>query len=518
EAKAARADLQQEAQFYGAMDGAGKFIRGDAMAGMIITLVNIIGGIALGMLIRNMEFGQAVDFYTILTVGDGLASQLPGLVVSVASGILVTKASSKRDLAEEVYSQIFGSKPTLLATGLLLLVFALVPGFPRIPFLILGGTFLFAAGRMKAGAAGEQREQAEIEREEPSEEERIEDLLHVDRLGIEIGYRLISIVDPGRHGSLLEHIAALRRQFAGTLGVVIPPIRVKDNVQLDPNEYRILLMGQEVGRGELRAGHYLAMDPTGSAPPVEGVETIEPSFGLPARWVSESNKEQAEILGYTAIDAPSVLITHLTEVLKRIAHELISRDDVQALLDNVKKANPAIVEEIIPNVLSTSQVQRVLTALLKERCSVRNLALILEAMADAADDSKEPRHLVESTRMRLARSIVEPYLDEQGDLHVATIQPHLEGQLLAALAGQGDQETIAQGMLAQFVDNTARVLAEFVRKGWAPVLVTRAGLRPYLSEAVVTAVPGSAVMSYQEISTVKQVDVAAQVSLEGAAA
>ena len=339
----------------------------------------------------------------------------------------------------------------------------------------------------------------------------------MDRLGIEIGYRLISIVDPGRHGGLLEHISALRRQFVSQLGLVVPPIRVKDNIQLAPNAYRILLMGQEIATGEVHAGQYLAMDPTGSAPPIEGKETVEPAFGLPARWITEGQKEHAEMLGYTVIESPSVLVTHLTEVLRSVCSELISREDVQALLENTKKVAPTVVDEVVPGVLSTSQVQRVLADLLKERVSIRNLPLILESLGDAAAESKEHRSLVENVRSRISRTIIEPYADEQGALHVATIDPQLEQQLLAAVTGQGGQgEVLAQGALGSFVERTAEVLAGLVQQGQQPVLVTRAALRPFLAEAVVGAVPGSAVLSYQEIAVHKDIDVVAQVNLQEA--
>jgi flagellar biosynthesis protein FlhA len=518
EAKQRRQEISREAEFYGAMDGAGKFVRGDAIAGIIITAINIIGGILIGTLMRDMDAGDAASKYTILTIGDGLVSQIPGLIIAVSSGILTTKAASKDDLAEEMAGQVLGQTSTVRMAGVVMAGLGMVPGLPTVPFMILGGALLIASARgSQAEKEAQERDEAqEGEPEEVDEEQRIEDLLHVDRLGIEIGYRLISIVDPGRHGGLLEHIASLRRQFVSQLGLVVPPIRVKDNIQLGPNTYRILLMGQEIASGEVHSGQYLAMDPTGSAPAIEGKETVEPAFGLPARWITEGQKEHAEMLGYTVIEAPSVLVTHLTEVLRSVSHELLSREDVQALLENAKKAAPTVVDEVVPGVLSTSQVQRVLADLLKERVSVRNLPLILESLGDAAAETKEHRHLVESVRSRVARAIVEPYLDAQSILHVATVEPQLEQQLLAAVTGNGQADVLAQGALGQFVDRTAQVLAELVQRGQQPVLVTRAALRPFLAEAVVGAVPGSAVLSYQEIAAQKEIDVVAQVNLQEA--
>ncbi len=518
EAKQRRSDISREAEFFGAMDGAGKFIRGDAIAGLIITAINILAGMAIGMLRLGLTFDEAAKTFTVLTVGDGLSAQIPSLVVAIASGILVTKAASKNAIAQEMADQIIGQRTVVLTSGIVLAALGLVPGLPAIPFFLIGGSLVFYSVRLGEAGSEEDVDSESAEDEDSSEESRIEDLLVVDRLGIEIGYRLISIVDPGRHGGLLDHIASLRRTFASTLGFVVPPIRVKDNVQLEPNGYRILLMGQEIAKGELRAGQYLAMDPTGSAPEIEGKETIEPAFGLPARWITEGQKEKAEILGYTVIDAPSVLITHMTELLKGMAHEVLSREDVQALIENLKKQNPTVVEEVVPSLLSPSQVQRVLATLLKEKVSVRNLALILESLGDIAPETKDPRQLVESVRLRLNRALVEPYQDAAGKLNVATIDSELERQLLAALTGSGDQGTVSQGILGSFVEKCAEVLAELVRQGHPPVLVCRAALRPYLAEAVVAAIPGSAVLSYQEIACVNDIEVLEQVRLEGAPA
>jgi len=519
EAKQRRADISREAEFFGAMDGAGKFIRGDAIAGIIITSINILAGIAIGMMRQGLTLNEAAETFTVLTVGDGLSAQIPSLVVAIASGILVTKAASKNAIASEMASQIVGQRTVVLTSGIILAALGLVPGLPWVPFFVIGGGLIYYSTRLtESHADAESDKESPDEEENTTEENRIEDLLVVDRLGVEIGYRLISIVDPGRHGGLLDHIAALRRTFASTLGFVVPPIRVKDNVQLEPNGYRILLMGQEIAKGELRAGQYLAMDPTGSAPEIEGKETVEPAFGLPARWITEGQKEKAEILGYTVIDAPSVLITHMTELLKGMAHEVLSREDVQALIENLKKQNPTVVEEVVPGLLSPSQVQRVLATLLKEKVSVRNLALILESLGDIAPETKDPRQLVESVRLRLNRALVEPYQDPDGKLCVATIDGDLERQLLAALTGNGDQGTVGQGILGSFVEKCAEVLSELVRQGMPPVLVCRAALRPYLAEAVVAAIPGSAVLSYQEIACVNDIEVLDQVNLEGAAA
>ncbi|MBL8738534.1 MAG: FHIPEP family type III secretion protein, partial [Planctomycetes bacterium] len=387
EAKARRQALTTEMEFYGAMDGAGKFVRGDAVAGLIITGINIVGGLLMGMLYRNQTIGQAFSHYTILTIGDGLVAQIPALLVSTAAGILVTKGASEESLGQEMGDQLMASGRAMRLVAIVLVLLSLLPGMPTVLFASIAAVLFTFSGTVegaKARAIAQKQQAAEQAEKKPEGEQApVEELLAVDRLGVEIGYRLIGLVEPGRHGGLLDHIRSLRRQFAQALGLVVPPIRVRDNVQLDPNTYRILLGGQEIARGTLRAGQFLAMDPSGTAAPIAGVETIEPAFGLPARWIAESDKDRAELLGYTVIDAASVLITHLTEVLKKVSGELLSRDDVKALVDNLKKVTPAVVEELIPGQLTLGQVQRILAGLLKEGVPIRNLQTILEALADA---------------------------------------------------------------------------------------------------------------------------------------
>ena len=362
------------------------------------------------------------------------------------------------------------------------------------------------ADRKDADQEAAEAQAAEEEQKQQEEDQPLENLLAVDRLGIEIGYRLIGLVDPGKHGGLLDHIKSLRRQFAQSLGFVLPPIRVRDNVQLDPNAYRVMLAGQEVARGDLRAGQYLAMDPSGTAEPIPGVETLEPAFGLPARWIAEADKDRAEMLGYTVIDAASVLVTHLTELLKKVAAELLTRDDVKSLVDNLKKAAPAVVEELIPNQLSLGQVQRILASLLKEGVPIRNLQTILEALADASVDTKEPKQLTEHVRTRLSRTICEPHLDPSGTLYAAFLDPDLERDLAEALSGSEGATNLPSGFLSRFVDNTAEALSEMAKSGRDPVLVTRASLRPFLSEAINGVIPNAAVLSYQETTPANKVE------------
>jgi flagellar biosynthesis protein FlhA len=516
EAKARRAALTAEMEFYGAMDGAGKFVRGDAVAGLIITGINIVGGLIMAMVYGTLTLGQAFEKYTILTIGDGLVAQIPALLVSTAAGILVTKGASERSLGQEMGDQMMATgRAVRLVAGILVLM-ALLPGMPT---LLLGGIaaamFAFSGvidtTRAKAEAA--KLPSAEPPAKTDDNQAPVEDLLAVERLGIEIGYRLIGLVEPGRHGGLLDHIRSLRRQFAQSLGLVVPPIRVRDNVQLDPNTYRVMLSGQEIARGTLRAGQFLAMDPSGTAAPIPGIDTTEPAFGLPARWIAESDKDRAELLGYTVIDAASVLITHLTEVLKKVAGELLSRDDVKSLVDNLKKTSPAVVEELIPGQMTLGQVQRILAGLLKEGVTIRNLQTILEALADAAGETKDARQLTEHVRARLARTIVEPHLDAGGTLHAAFLDPDLERNLAEALAGNDGVANLPNGFLGRFVDRTAEALSAMARSGRDPVLVTRASLRPFLAEAIAGVIPNAAVLSYQETTPAKKVETTQRIAV-----
>ena len=500
EAKKRRSALTHEMEFHGSMDGAGKFVRGDAIAGLIITGINIAGGLVLAMVYGDLSLDQAFEKYTILTIGDGLVAQIPALLVSTSAGILVTKGASEQALGQEMGDQVMKSGRTVRSVGIILALMSLLPGMPTLLFLGVAAALFYFAGTVdQAAEKAEQEREAEEQAAEAApdpEDAPVEELLTIDRLGIEIGYRLIGLVEQGKHGGLLDHIRSLRRQFATSLGIVVPPIRVRDNVQLEPNTYRVMLGGQEIAAGELRAGQYLAMDPSGTAPPIDGIETVEPAFGLPARWIHENDKDRAELLGYTVIDAASVLITHLTETLKRSAGELLSRDDVKTLVDNLKEQAPAVVEELVPNQLTLGQIQRILSGLLKEGVPIRNLQTILEGLADASVDTKDPRQLTEQVRTRLARTICEPHLDPAGTLHAVFLDPDLERNLAEALSGNDGVNNLPQGFLGKFVDSTAEALSAMARDGRDPVLVTRASLRPFLAEAVAGVIPNAAVLSY----------------------
>jgi flagellar biosynthesis protein FlhA len=513
EAKARRRELQEEAHFYGSMDGAGKFVRGDAIAGLIITAINIIGGIILGVVFKGMAFTDAAQTYTVLTIGDGLVAQIPGLVVSTAAGILVTKSSREGGLQAEMGSQVLGRATTLRSVGAILLVIGLLPGMPFLAFAIIASLFFYASGRAGLEVAPETAGAEETPEAKGPDSGPVEELLAVDRLGIEIGYRLITLVEAGAKGGLLDHIRAVRRQFASNQGVLVPPIRVKDNIQLQPNGYRIMLNGQVVGTGEVRPGNYLAMDPSGTAGPIQGIETTEPAFGLRATWIAESEKDKAEIQGYTVIDAPSVLVTHLSELLKRHSHELLSRDDVKQLVDNLKVHAPAVVDELLPNQMTLGQVQQVLAKLLREQVPIRNLQSILECLADSVTETKDVNALTEKVRARISRTILEPYLNNNDTLHAAVIDPTLERSLSDAVAGTQGIQQLPPGFLARFVESTADALSSMVKSGHEPVVITRSSLRPFLAEAIAGTIPNAAVLSYQETSSAQRVETVARIEV-----
>ncbi|MHC4515822.1 MAG: FHIPEP family type III secretion protein, partial [Planctomycetota bacterium] len=387
-------------------------------------------------------------------------------------------------------------------------------GMPFMAFLIIASLFFLQSSRA-AIDPGAEAAAAEAEAADRKDEDGapVEELLTVDRLGIEIGYRLITLVEAGTKGGLLDHIRAVRRQFASNQGVLVPPIRVKDNIQLQPNDYRIMLNGQMLGTGEVRPGHYLAMDPSGTAGPIQGIETTEPAFGLRATWIAESEKDKAEIQGYTVIDAPSVLVTHLSELLKKHSHELLSRDDVKQLVDNLKTHSPAVVDELLPNQMTLGQVQQVLARLLREQVPIRNLQTILECLSDSIVETKDINALTEKVRARISRTILEPYVGSDDTLFAAVIEPNLERSLADAVAGSQGVQQLPAGFLARFVESTANALASMVKDGREPVVITRSSLRPFLAEAVAGTIPNAAVLSYQETSSATKVETVARIEV-----
>ncbi len=522
EARRRRAAVATEAEFYGAMDGASKFVRGDAIAGLIITGLNLVGGIALGSF-AGMEVAEAVDKYSKLSIGDGLVSQIPALFVSTAAAVLVTKSNSERTLGTNLFAQVGGRpKATLIAAGMLFVV-GLLPGLPPLPFWVLatvlvlmwratrdkeGAEELLAAPTMGKGAAATAEPAAK-------EEQKVEELLAVDRVALEIGFKLIPLVQDKAGAGILDHVQQLRKRFALKEGVVLPPVRIKDNIRLAPNGYRVLVGGHEVAHGEIEPGQFLAMDGGGATGKVRGKETRDPAFGLPAWWIPESARDEAEVRGYTVVDPTSVLVTHLAETLRAQIGEILTRDDVKELVDAVKKTSPAVVDELVPSKMSYGDVQRVLRGLLREGVSVRNLPAILEACADNAGKTKDTEQMVELVRMRLARALVEVHADRDGVVHAVTLDPDIENKLAAAVNGGGAEgAAVNPAWLQKLMERTAAAVATSTKGGKDVVILARSNVRRFLTELARGSLPKVAVLSYNEVAPARSIQTTAIVRME----
>ena len=494
-----RKHVEQEADFFGAMDGASKFVRGDAIAGLIMTGINIVVGFIVGVAQQGMSAAQAASTYTVLTVGDGLASQIPALLVSTAAGVVVTRAAVYEPLAPVLARQLGQQRRALLTAALVLLGVGLVPGVPILPFLFFGGALALAAraapepvpGEAEAGPeAGAAAEAAAgAEPTEGEEREELQRLLQVPLLELQVGLDLVPLLDGP--GELVERVGAIRKALAAELGFIVPSIHIRDNLTLPSTTYRLLLSGNEVGRGEVRVGRYLAMDPTGSLPPIDGEEVREPAFGLPARWIRASLREEAETLGYTVVDAVTVVATHLTELLRRIAPELVGRSRTQELLDLFAQQEPRLVDELVPNLLGLGEISRVLSNLLREQVSIRDLRTILEALADHARETKDPDELTERVRRRLARHITSRFKDEQGQVHALVLDPRAEERFR-----EGSLDAAAAQRLLASLDQQARAFAGL---STPPLLVCSPDVRRAVSDFLARRIPGLAVVSFAEI-------------------
>src|SRR5881275_102798 len=451
EARTRRQDIGREADFYGAMDGASKFVKGDAMAGVLIVLVNLIGGLVVGVLQQHMPFSEAIQHFSLLTVGDGLCAQIPALLISVATGILVTRSPSEKDLGNDIAQQVLSQKKAPMVAGCVITSFALVPGLPKLPFLIIGAGFVAIGWAAKNGHIGPQ---VEIDKaaaaaaalpagDAPSPRDQALDALPIDPLELAIGFGLVPLVDQKAGGSLLSRVSAIRRQIASELGMVIPPVRIHDEVGLDSHEYVVKVRGAEVARGRTMAGHQLAMDPGDAVGQLPGVQTTEPAFGLPAIWIADVQRAEAEALGYTVVDAESVIVTHLTEAIRSEASELLTRQETRQLLDQLKETNAAVVDEVVPDVLSLGEVQRVLQALLRESVSIRDLGVIVEAIGDKARLTRDPALLAEYARQALGRSITAPFIGADRKLRAITLDPIVEQEVAESITATSDGEYLA---------------------------------------------------------------------------
>jgi len=509
EAKRRRKELTMEAEFYGAMDGASKFVGGDAKAGIVIALINLLGGFFIGVFQKGMDWRDAASVYTILTVGDGLVAAIPALIISTSAGIIVARAASGADLGTELSGQLTKYKKPLILSSGVSLFFALIPGLPFLPFLLLSIGAAVVAATAGTNADDEVTlskstvtTQALPAGPAPGSTEEVQGLLGVDLLELEVGYELVPMVDVASGGDLIDRIRALRRQFALDLGFIVPAIHIRDNVRLEPNQYRLLLKGIEIAGGIVKPHHFLAMDPGGVEARIPGTPTKEPAFGLDAIWIAEGDKERAQFSGYTVVDPSTVITTHITEVIKNNAHEIIGRQEVQALLDSLSRNNPKLVEEVVPLVVPLSILQQVLAGLLREGISVRDLRTILETLADWIPTTKVPERLVEQVRRALGRAITAKYTSTEGLLSLVSMAPSVERALADSLQVTDQGSYLAlDPATAQRLINKLKTLAErFAQTGATPLLLAPAALRPALYGFAERFIPGYAVLSHQEIA------------------
>ena len=504
EAKRRREKVQRESDFFGAMDGASKFVKGDAIAAIVIMMINIGGGFVIGMLQRDMDAAQALQTYTLLTVGEGLVAQIPALLISTATGIIVTRSAAEGNLGGDLVKQLFrNARIFMILTGVLLFL-AIMPGLPGIPFFTLAVLCGFIAWNLHRGQAVEQEvqqvEQKAKAKKEATTPENIVSLLQVDPMELEIGYTLIPLVDTGQGGDLLDRIVMIRRQCALELGLVVPTIRIRDNIQIKPNAYIIKLKGVEIARGELMLDHYLAMNSGTVFEEVPGIETTEPAFGLPALWISENEREQAELNGYTVVDAVSVLATHLTEIIKEHAAEILGRQETQNLLDNLQKTNAALVEEVVPNLLTVGEVEKVLANLLSERISIRDMSTILEVLADYAPATKDTDVLTEYVRHAMARQITQQNV-QNGVLPCITLDPAIENKIAGSVqrTEHGSYVSLDPDTMQKLLTALQEQLHKLTDQGYQPIVLTSPTVRPYFRNLVERSIAGLIVLSHAEI-------------------
>ncbi len=507
QAKERRDKIQQEASFFGSMDGAVKYVKGDATAGLIITAVNIVGGILMGMFRQGLDFNTALNTYAVLTIGDGLVSQIPSLLISLSTGILVTKGSKDADFGAALISQLFGVPRTMYMVGAVLIGLGIVTPLNTIIFVGVGVAFV-VTGRMMAGTI----ETAQIENEANQEEMAVEEirqpenvtsLLQVDPIELEFGYGIIPLADVNQGGDLLDRVVMIRRQIALELGTIVPIIRLRDNIQLNPNQYIIKIKGIQVSEGEILFDHYMAMNPGYVEEEITGIKTFEPSFHLPAVWITEGQRERAESLGYTVVDPPSIIATHLTEVIRQHIAELLSRQDVQNLVDNLKESNPSIVEELVPKMLGLGEVQKVLQNLLREGISIRDLLTIFETLADYAQTTRDTDVLTEYVRQSLKRAISAKYFPANETTSVVTLDPKVEQEIMSSVkqTEQGAYLTLAPERTKAIMASVQTEIDKLESLGKNPIIITSPIVRMYFKRLTEDYFKDLIVVSYNEVET-----------------
>ena len=523
QAKERRTEISQEAEFYGSMDGASKFVSGDAIAGIIITIINIAGGIVIGTMMQGMKINEALSTYTLLTVGDGLVTQIPSLINAISAALLITKSTSKSTLGKDLSSQLLTVPKALGMASGILLIFGLIPGMPKVPFFIMSALFgfLFTVARKGQSSTKEKvissdgkEITAENAKQLTAPEDEFESLLQVDRMGIEVGYKLVPLVDPKKTGGVLSRINSLRKQLARDIGIIIPPIRLRDNLQLPSNGYSIKIKGQVIDKGELMPDSYLALGDEETSP-IEGIKTTDPAYGLPGVWITESKKEDAETAGYTVIDPTSVLVTHLTEVIKTHAYEIITREDIQKLIDTTKKDSPTLVNELTPAVITLGIVQEVVKNLLREKISVKDFVTILETLIDNAPTNKDPEALTELVRQKLCRTLCSQYQSESNKLSTISFEPGLEQDIINSVHDMGNKSVLA--LEPNYAQKIIDAIVDTIRNASATsnnaVLLTSSSLRNHIRKLTETAIPYLPVLSYKEIAPGVQIESLGIVSL-----
>lgn len=533
QAKKRRSNIQREADFYGSMDGATKFVKGDAIMSIVTTLVNLIGGVIIGMVRGGGDFNTILNTYSLATVGDGLCSQIPALLISVATGMIVTRAASEDSLINDLKSQFTAQPFVLMIAGIVMVVMMVIPGFPTVVCLILGVLLILAAfllNRNKKKMAElelAQRKKAEEKEMEklPADNDYYRDidnvfkLLNVEPIEMEFGYSLLRLVDEKSGGNFIERVVIFRKQFALDMGMVIPSVRMTDNPEINPNMYIIKIKGEEVARGEILVDHYLALDSGDVTQQIEGIDTVEPAFGLPAKWISEDKKIMADVAGYTLIDPVSVMITHWSEIMKRYAHELLSRQDVSTMLDNVKKTNPIVVDDNIPKVISVGYLQKILANLLKEGIPIRDLETILETIGDHSNVLKDTDIITEYVRQSLKRTITHRFA-EANSLRVITLDTQIEDLIVSSVkkSDQGSYLAMPPDMIQRIVTASNREIDKIKDVIPTVIVLTSPVVRIYYKKLTEQFIPNITVLSYSEIDSTAQIQAIGNISLNTAAA
>ncbi|MCW8130166.1 MAG: flagellar biosynthesis protein FlhA [Planctomycetota bacterium] len=523
QARERRRKIEREANFFGSMDGASKFVRGDAVAALIIAAINVMGGLAIGVMQHNMELGEALKRYTLLTIGDGLVTQIPALLISTAAGVLVTRGSSDLNLGQDLSRQLLLKHRPIMISAVFLMLCALVPGLPTIPFLVLGGLLFFVAQvvrkRTAEDAAAEAAAQAQSQGQAGARDKKkevAESLAKMESLELELGASLISLVDGGGRHDVLARIAQIRSRMAADLGTIVPAVRICDNLQLLPRRYRLRVRGAPVAEGELHPDRLLAINPGNAREGLQGTATKDPAFGLPAVWIAADQRSRAEAFGYTVVEAPSVLTTHLQEVLRAHAADLLSRQDVQAMVDRVKETDPAVVKDVVPNLIGLPVLHRVLQGLLRERVPVRDLITILETLGDLAGTQRSVEALVEHVRVSLAPAFVRTLEDAQGKLATVAFDPALESRLLQSVVqtDRGPQLVLTPFQVPKLLKAVEDRHAEHSKRRRNVALICSAAIRPHLRRLLERSLPKVAVLSYLEIPRGTQLEILAQIGAD----